>query len=53
MRRRLAQHYGRAVKHTGDGMMAAFTSAGCAVDCAIEAQRSFRDHTRTPCFRSM
>jgi class 3 adenylate cyclase len=44
MRRRLARHCGRAVKHTGDGIMAAFTSAGCAVTCAIEAQRAFHDH---------
>lgn len=44
MRQRLARHCGRAVKHTGDGMMAAFTSAGCAVTCAIEAQRAFRDY---------
>ena len=46
MRRRLAQHCGRAVKHTGDGMMAAFTSAGCAVTCAIEAQRAFGEHNQ-------
>ena len=44
MRERLARHCGRAVKHTGDGMMAAFTSAGCAVTCAIEAQRAFGEH---------
>jgi len=44
MRRQLAQHCGRAVKHTGDGIMAAFTSAGCAVTCAIEAQRAFGEH---------
>jgi class 3 adenylate cyclase len=44
MRQRLAEHCGRAVKNTGDGMMAAFTSAGCAVTCAIEAQRAFGEH---------
>ena len=31
-------HEGRVFKHTGDGVCAAFTSAGHAVDAAIEAQ---------------
>ena len=32
-------HEGRLFKHTGDGVCAAFSSAGHAVDAAIEAQR--------------
>jgi class 3 adenylate cyclase len=32
---------GRQVKNTGDGVMAAFTSASAAVSCAIEIQSAF------------
>jgi class 3 adenylate cyclase len=44
VRQELEAHGGREVKHTGDGIMAAFTSAASAVRFAIAAQRAFRDH---------
>ena len=44
VRHELAAHGGREVKHTGDGIMAAFTSVAAAVGFAIAAQRAFRDH---------
>ena len=34
----LAAHDGREVKHTGDGIMAAFVSAACAMRCAARIQ---------------
>lgn len=37
----LGRSSGREVKHTGDGIMAAFSSTVSAVDCAIEIQREF------------
>ena len=42
--RALAQHNGREVKHTGDGIMASFNSIPSAVDCAATIQRSFVDY---------
>ena len=33
---------GREVKHTGDGIMASFTSVSAAVESAIDIQRSLR-----------
>jgi class 3 adenylate cyclase len=41
VRRALETHGGREVKHTGDGVMAAFGSVASAVDFAISAQRGF------------
>jgi class 3 adenylate cyclase len=41
VRRGLQQHAGREVKHTGDGIMAAFGSSSTAVEFAIDAQRAF------------
>jgi class 3 adenylate cyclase len=41
VRRALEQHGGREVKHTGDGIMAAFGSVSAAVEFAIDAQRAF------------
>jgi class 3 adenylate cyclase len=43
VRRALAEQGGREVKHTGDGIMAAFTSASSAVEFSINAQRAFAD----------
>jgi class 3 adenylate cyclase len=43
VRRTLEQHGGREVKHTGDGIMAAFGSVSAAVEFAIDAQRAFVD----------
>lgn len=37
-------HHGREVKHTGDGIMAAFNSATCAVRSACEIQKRLCDH---------
>ena len=38
----LVVHHGREVKHTGDGIMAAFTSVASAVACAVDVQRGVR-----------
>ncbi len=47
IRDELVTHDGREVKHTGDGIMAAFTSVASAVAFAIAAQRAFRDHNHS------
>jgi class 3 adenylate cyclase len=39
----LAAHHGREVKHTGDGIMASFTSVSSAVEAAITMQRRLGD----------
>lgn len=39
--RALNKYGGREVKHTGDGIMASFTSVSQAVECAIAVQRGF------------
>jgi class 3 adenylate cyclase len=41
VRRALARHDGREVKHLGDGIMAAFNSVTAAVECARAIQQSF------------
>jgi class 3 adenylate cyclase len=41
VRRALEDHGGREVKHTGDGIMAAFGAVSSAVEFAIDAQRAF------------
>jgi len=43
----LGANCGREVKHTGDGIMAAFNSAACAVRCACQVQAALRDHNET------
>jgi len=51
VRRELASHGGREIKHTGDGIMAAFTSISAAVVFAIEVQRALaqrNDQASTP-----
>ena len=40
VRTQLAEHGGNSVDHTGDGIMASFTSAGDAIRCAIAIQRA-------------
>ncbi len=40
VRQALSNRGGREVKHTGDGIMASFTSVVAAVECAIDVQRS-------------
>src|ERR1043166_6928760 len=40
---KIAQHHGRIVKLTGDGMLVEFPSVVNAVACAAEVQRGMRD----------
>ena len=44
---------GREVKHTGDGIMAAFVSAAGAVRCAIQVQRELDKHAQANPERSL
>ena len=44
VRRELDGHQGKEVKHTGDGIMAAFMSVASALAFAIAAQRGFEQH---------
>jgi class 3 adenylate cyclase len=37
----LARHAGREIKHTGDGIMASFSSVQAALDSAVDIQRGF------------
>jgi class 3 adenylate cyclase len=46
VRRGLAAHSGRAVKHTGDGIMAAFDEVADAVQAATDIQRHVLSHSR-------
>jgi class 3 adenylate cyclase len=46
MRGCLAQHGGSRVKHTGDGLMASFTSVARAVECMISMQHALAAHSR-------
>src|SRR5919198_273645 len=43
LRRAVAEHRGREVKSTGDGLMVTFASAAAAVRCAIDMQRASAD----------
>ena len=53
-RNSLNAHRGREVKHTGDGIMAAFASAPDGVECAIAIQQAFaaynQEHPETPLY---
>ena len=40
---KIAEHRGRIVKNTGDGLLAEFSSAVDAVRCAIESQRGMSE----------
>ena len=44
VRAALAAENGREVKHTGDGIMAAFFSAASAIRCGIKVQQDFWKH---------
>lgn len=44
VRSALAAHHGREVKHTGDGIMASFSSAANAVRSAIEIRAALKTH---------
>lgn len=46
VRRSLAACEGREVKHTGDGIMAAFPDSRRGVDCAIRIQREFQHYNQ-------
>jgi len=43
----LKAHSGSETKHTGDGIMASFTSATRALECAIAMQRAFAAHNES------
>jgi class 3 adenylate cyclase len=43
IRRAVFNRHGREVKHTGDGIMAAFDDAGNALHCAVDIQRGFTE----------
>jgi class 3 adenylate cyclase/pimeloyl-ACP methyl ester carboxylesterase len=44
VREALRSHGGSEIKHTGDGIMAAFPSAARAIDCAVAIQRGCDAH---------
>ena len=44
VRSSLASNSGAEIKHTGDGIMASFTTASSALDCAIAVQRGVAAH---------
>jgi class 3 adenylate cyclase len=41
--RKIAEHRGRVVKNTGDGLLAEFSSVVEAVRCAVEVQRGMAE----------
>jgi class 3 adenylate cyclase len=46
IRAALVAHAGIEVKHTGDGIMACFTSVSAAIDCAIAVQKGFASYNQ-------
>jgi adenylate cyclase len=44
VREALRAHDGSEIKHTGDGIMAAFSSASGAIECAMAVQRACAEH---------
>ena len=46
VRQQVTRHRGQEVKHTGDGLMVAFTSARRAVACAVDIQRAIAGRNR-------
>jgi class 3 adenylate cyclase len=49
VRNALAQYSGKEIKHTGDGIMATFSSAASGVEAAIAIQRAISKHnSQTP-----
>ena len=46
VREALAEHGGSEIKHTGDGIMASFTSASSGVACAVAIQRALESHNQ-------
>ncbi|MQB02353.1 MAG: DUF4242 domain-containing protein, partial [Actinobacteria bacterium] len=53
VRQALDEHDGREIKHTGDGIMASFTSASKAVGCAVAVQGRFAEASATDAEGSM
>lgn len=47
VRRALAKHGGREVKHTGDGIMASFFEVASAIECAEHIQQSVAEFNRS------
>ena len=47
LRDALKAHSGSETKHTGDGIMASFSSATRALECAIAIQRAFAEHNES------
>jgi len=47
LRDALRAHSGSEIKHTGDGIMASFTSASRALESAISIQRAFGEHNKS------
>ena len=47
VREALKAHAGTEIKHTGDGIMASFTSASAALECAIAIQRALAQHNES------
>ena len=47
MRAALESSSGSEIKHTGDGIMASFTTASAALECAIAIQRAFAQHNES------
>ncbi len=45
VRQGLQAHAGREIKHTGDGIMASFTSPSRAIECAVSIQRAVAAYT--------
>lgn len=46
VRRALAEYHGREIKHTGDGIMAAFDNVAAAASCACAIQQAFAAFNR-------
>ncbi len=44
VRTALGEHVGREIKHTGDGIMASFSTATSALECSIAIQRGVAAH---------
>ena len=42
----LTTHSGTEIKHTGDGIMASFTSASAALEAAVAIQKALADHNQ-------
>ncbi len=47
LRDALKAHSGSEIKHTGDGIMASFSSASRSLECAIAMQRAFARHNES------